>query len=88
MYKRCKKDGVEDSNCGFSIPFFGSSGILVGQNSLKAVILLGLRKIDFARFLWVDMEPLADVVCQPCSHQCLKSGLTGCQSDYHIALSI
>ena len=52
------------------------------------VILLGLRKIDFARFLWVDMEPLADVVCQPCSHQCLKSGLTGCQSDYHIALSI
>lgn len=66
----------------------GSSGITVGKNSRKALILLRLRKIDFARFLWVDMEPLADVVCQPCSRQCLKSGLAGYQSGYHIALSM
>jgi len=66
----------------------GSSGIMVGKNPLKALILLGLRKIDFAKFLWVDMEPLADVVCQPCSRQCLKSGLAGRQPGYHIALSM
>lgn len=29
----------------------------------------------FAKFLWVDMEPLADVICQPCSHQCPRDGL-------------
>ena len=61
--------------------------MMVDHNSLKSLILLGLLKIDFARLLWVDMEPLADVICQPCSHQCLKSSLASCQSGYHIALS-
>lgn len=66
----------------------GSSGMIVDQNLLKALILQGLRKINFARFLWVDMEPLADMICQPCSSQYLKSGLAGCQSGYHIAFSM
>lgn len=31
------------------------------------------------------MRPLADVICQPCNRQCLKSGLSSCKVGYHIA---
>lgn len=66
---------------------FGSSGMIVGEKGLKALILLRLCANRFAIFLRVDMEPLADVICQPCSQPCPKRE-AGCKPGYHIALSM
>ena len=65
--------------------FFGSSASWVGEKSLKASFYEPGLHLEY---VWVDTEPLADVMCQPYVQPTPVNGLAGRMTGYHIALSM
>ena len=66
-------------------PSFGSSASWVGEKSLKASFYEPGLHLEY---VWVDTEPLADVMCQPYVQPTPVNGLAGRMTGYHIALSM
>ena len=69
----------------FPLIFFGSSASWVGEKSLKASFYEPGLHLEY---VWVDTEPLADVMCQPYVQPTPVNGLAGRMTGYHIALSM